>query len=163
MFLRFITAMAVASTVLASGSVFALGGYPMGPDPGLTPGSVCQNGNTSRYPEHVRYCERDVGRDEKQLVFRNYDQKLGYSTQSMNRQLFKIDHFIPLCAGGSNNIDNLWPQHESIFNITDPLEPAVCGKMSAGRLKQAEAIELIRRAKLNLDQVGAVMKQINSL
>jgi hypothetical protein len=135
----------------------------MGPDPRLTPGSLCQNGNTTRYPERIQYCQRNVDRDEKQLIFKMYDEKLGYSTRAMNRQQFKIDHFIPLCAGGSNNIDNLWPQHQSIFEVTDPLEPAVCGKMSAGRLKQAEAVELIRRAKLNLNEVGAILKQINSL
>jgi hypothetical protein len=35
--------------------------------------------------------------------------------------------------------------------------------MAEGRLKQAHAIELIHRAKNNLDQVPAVMAELNAL
>ena len=76
---------------------------------------------------------------------------------------FKIDHLIPLCAGGANDEDNLWPQHKSVYNITDALEPVVCEKMAAGRLKQAEAVKLILQAKMHLDQVPSILKQIKRM
>jgi hypothetical protein len=139
------------------------GRFPLHPDPTMTPGDLCTSGVTKRYPEGIRYCQRDVDRDLKRDLFRRYDVQLGYETQQMPRGDFKIDHFIPLCAGGSNDADNLWPQHKSVYDITDPMEPLVCEKMSEGVLKQAEAVQLIRRAKLDLKQVPAVMKYLNSL
>ena len=151
-------------TALADGRQFGPDGrFPLHPNTTMTPGSVCTTGQTHRYPEGVTYCNRDVARDLKRDLFRRYDVNLGYETQVMNRQDFKIDHYIPLCAGGSNQADNLWPQHKSVYMITDPIEPLVCAKMSAGRLKQADAIKLVRRAKLDLKQVGAVMSELNSL
>lgn len=137
--------------------------YPKNPDPKLTPGSVCKHANYYRYPERVAYCNRNVDRDEKKQVIRNYEQQLGYRIEPGQRGSFKIDHLIPLCAGGSNEMDNLWPQHKTIYEITDPMEPLICEKMAAGRLKQAKAIELIHRAKNNLDEVPRVMAELNAL
>jgi hypothetical protein len=67
----------------------------------------------------------------------------------MERTTFKIDHLIPLCLGGSNDTDNLWPQHESIYQNTDPLEPFLCEVLASGRIKQLEAVELILTIKQN--------------
>ena len=80
----------------------------------------------------------------------------------MDRMKFKIDHFIPLCMGGSNDKSNLWPQHESVYKITDPLEPAMCNKMAEGKLLQAEAIDLIKYAKQHLDEVPRILREIES-
>jgi hypothetical protein len=68
-----------------------------------------------------------------------------------------------LCAGGANSEDNLWPQHKSIYEITDPVEPLLCQKMLEGKLKQSDAVKLILLAKTNLDQVPAIIKKLNSL
>ena len=65
--------------------------------------------------------------------------------------------------GGSNERINLWPQHESVYKMTDPLEPALCDKMAQGKILQAEAMDLIRQAKLNLDQVPEILAKINAL
>jgi len=81
------------------------------------------------------------------LIIRTYDIELGYDIGRMNRQDFKIDHYIPLCMGGSNETSNLWPQHKSVYFYTDRLEEAACTKMREGRLIQARAIDLIREAK----------------
>jgi len=82
----------------------------------------------------------------------------------MDRKDFKIDHFIPLCAGGSNDPSNLWPQHKSVYEITDPVEPLICAKMAAGKLDQAYAIKLITTAKTtNLDEVKNVINILNKL
>ena len=96
-------------------------------------------------------------------MIKQYDEQLGYKIESLQRGDFKIDHFIPLCAGGGNEMTNLWPQHKSVYEITDPIEPLVCKKMSLGKLKQADAIRLIVRAKMNLSQANDVIRILNSL
>ncbi|WII71109.1 hypothetical protein QJS83_11620 [Bdellovibrio sp. 22V] len=136
--------------------------FPKGPDASLTPGALCNHPDSYRYPEKIKYCERDVSTSQKAAIFQKYDQ-IGYRTRSMKRQAFKIDHYIPLCAGGSNDSRNLWPQHESVYEITDKLEQLVCEKMAAGRLKQKEAVELIMQAKNHLDEVREIQSYVESL
>ena len=153
------------ATISGASSV-ALGAsrdFPMGPDAQMTPGSLCDHPSTVRYPERIPYCSRDVTTGLKNEIIREYDEQLGFNVRRMRRGDFKIDHYIPLCAGGSNNQDNLWPQHKSVYAITDPLEPLVCEKMAAGRLSQAEAIEFIKEAKNDLSKAPAIIDQIQSL
>jgi hypothetical protein len=154
-FLCFFSAISIPS--------FADGTFPTSPDLALTPGSLCDRPNQKRYPEGVPYCSRDVKSELKKEIMHEYDAKLGYHVTEMQRSAFKIDHYIPLCMGGSNNQDNLWPQHVSVYTITDPLEPAFCGKMAAGKLRQAQAVELLKRAKHNLTEVPAILKLVESL
>lgn len=137
--------------------------FPTHPDAEMTPGKLCTNGTVRRYPEGIAYCTRNVERDLKAEIFKAYDSELGFETRQMNRGDFKIDHYIPLCAGGANSIENLWPQHRSVYEITDPMEPLVCQKMSEGVLKQAEAIELIKRGKNDLDQVEGIIEYLEAL
>lgn len=136
--------------------------FPKGPDENLTPGALCTHADALRYPEKIKYCERNVSPDEKAEVFQKYDQ-LGYRTRSLKRSAFKIDHYIPLCAGGDNNKKNLWPQHESVYKITDPLEALICEKMAQGRLLQKDAIKIIVQGKNNLDQVQDLIRQVQQL
>ena len=89
--------------------------------------------------------------------------QLGYAIESMNRQDFKIDHYIPLCAGGSNDSSNLWPQHKSIYEITDPIEPLICKKMALGKLNQALAVELIMTVKNDLSQASMILQRLQRL
>ncbi|WP_413287759.1 hypothetical protein [Bdellovibrio sp. HCB337] len=138
------------------------GNFPKGPDSALTPGALCEHPDSYRYPEKIAYCERDVSSDLKKEIFVNYDQ-LGYRTREMNRMAFKIDHYIPLCMGGSNSVKNLWPQHESVYQITDPLEPLLCEKMADGRISQKKAVEYIVEAKNNLDEVKRIIREVNQL
>lgn len=138
------------------------GKFPIGPDPVLTPGALCERPTARRYPEHIAYCERNVSSEEKREIFQKYDQT-GFRTREMQRGAFKIDHLIPLCMGGSNSAKNLWPQHESIYNITDPLEPVLCDKMAQGRLKQQKAVEIILYAKAHLDEVPKILRDANNL
>ena len=152
------------SLMLAASQTFAFGpNYPTSPNNQLTPGKLCDKPTSYRYPEHIAYCERDVTYETKDILIKNYDRQLGYHIQTMNRLDFKIDHFIPLCAGGSNDSVNLWPQHRSVYEITDPVEPLVCQKMLEGKLSQADAVKLIVQAKTDLKQVPAVMKMLNRL
>lgn len=144
-------------------AAFGRDAFPQGPNPVLTPGALCQGGRTFRYPERIPYCDRKVDKKTKDDVIKEYDEELGYSVRSMPRGEFKIDHFIPLCAGGSNTPDNLWPQHQSVYAYTDALEPLICEKMAQGRLRQAEAVQLIREAKIDLSKVDAIVIQLQSL
>lgn len=137
------------AALLAASPAFSDHAFPTSPDQSLTPGSLCDKPSAKRYPEGIPYCSRGVGSEVKREVIATYDSRLGYSVQSMDRAQFKIDHYIPLCMGGSNRTDNLWPQHQSIYVHTDPLEQLLCEKMAAGRLSQRDALEYIRRAKAN--------------
>lgn len=123
------------------------GRFPQSPDLVETPGSLCERSGTRRYPEQVKYCERNVDSSLKKQLFLTYDAKFNYETAHMQRTLFKIDHLIPLCLGGSNEASNLWPQHVSIYTETDPLEPYLCGLLQEGKITQAAAVQIIRTIK----------------
>jgi len=138
-------------------------GYPQGPAQELTPGQLCSNPNSRRYQEKIAYCDRDVNTTMKRQIIADYDRTYHFNIDAMPRQDFKIDHFIPLCMGGSNDISNLWPQHKSIFKLTDPLEEAICKKMGEGKLLQKEGVRLIITAKKNLKQVPNVLAFVRKL
>lgn len=130
--------------------------FPKTPDTTMTPGKLCQIGETFRYAEQIRYCKRDVATELKYEIIDDYDE-LGFNIGEMERSDFKIDHFIPLCAGGANTATNLWPQHKSVYKITDPLEPLVCDLMKANLMSQAEMVTLINQAKRNLDSAPEII------
>jgi hypothetical protein len=149
--------------LLFSLSAFSFGKeYPLGPDAQTTPGSLCAKASEMRYPEGISYCKRDVGSQRKKQIFNTY-RFLGFTLPPNDRGSYKIDHYIPLCAGGSNANDNLWPQHKSVYAITDPIEPLICEKMSEGRLKQAEAVMLIKKVKNDLKTADEVFDYLNRL
>lgn len=150
--------------LVVSSLVHAQGGseYPMGPTARLTPGELCDRPARYRYPENIAYCEREVSTQEKDIVFASYRQ-LGYRLSYTQRSSYKIDHYIPLCAGGSNNKENLWPQHISIANITDSIEKLGCDKMALGKLSQARMVQLIKLVKNNLSQAQAVRNEMSRL
>lgn len=150
-------------SLVVSSLAFANDDYPTSPDPKLTPGSVCTTPSSQRYPERINYCERDVDTSLKREIMKRYDRELGYRVTRMDRMQFKIDHYIPLCMGGSNDESNLWPQHRTVYERTDELEFILCEKMKEGRLKQSVAIQYIKRAKLHLEQAEDVLHEVNGL
>jgi hypothetical protein len=154
-----------ASFVLVSTSLFGAGArrFPAGPDPELTPGKLCDRPDSYRYPEHIPYCTRSVSHGAKIAVIQTYDDTRGFQIQATGRANFKIDHYIPLCMGGSNDKSNIWPQHRSVYEQTDPMEGLACEKMADGVLKQSRAVELIREAKNDLSRVPAIMSYLRSL
>lgn len=153
----------VISIQAFSFTTFGNSPYPLKPDPALTPGKLCDYASRLRYPEHIKYCDRDVDPETKWQVIKVYVQKYGYNINPGNRGQFKIDHYIPLCMGGSNDPQNLWPQHVKVYELTDPMEPLLCEKMSMGRLKQSEAIELIKRGKNDFSQIRAILAYVQKL
>lgn len=137
--------------------------YPSAPDPSLTPGSLCRDPDSYRYPEKIPYCERDhLSNETKNSVFESYRRK-GYRIDPRTRSAYKVDHLIPLCAGGSNNSDNLWPQHKSIFEVTDPIEPLGCKVLASGRISQRDLVNLIIAAKKSPSRSREIMAYLQSL
>lgn len=155
----------IFASLIISQSVFAGqdGAFPLGPDAATTPGELCHKPDSKRYPEKIDYCSRDVSSDTKWEIIDYYDQELGYSIRQTGRGAFKIDHYIPLCMGGSNEKANLWPQHKSVYAITDPMEQLACEKMAQGRLKQADAVDMIKRGKNNLELVKGIVQDLRAL
>lgn len=146
-----------------SSLAFAQDDFPTAPDEQLTPGTLCRKASELRYPEKIKYCQRDVSSSTKREVMKRYDKELGYQTTRMDRMQFKIDHYIPLCMGGGNDAANLWPQHQSVYKITDDLEFELCEKMKAGHLSQNKAIAYIKRAKFHLDEVSEILREVKGL
>jgi hypothetical protein len=137
--------------------------YPIHPHEEMTTGSLCETADSIRYPERIKYCVRAVETGLKKEIIVKYDRAFGYRVGASKRTDFKIDHLIPLCMGGSNNENNLWPQHKTVFAITDPLEPEFCKKMSENKILQKDAVEMIIYAKHHLDEVADILKHIQAL
>lgn len=144
------------------GSVSKPDMFPETPNEKLTPGDICEKPDSFRYPERIKYCERDVSKERKAAIFVSYDTELGFHTRELNRMDFKIDHYIPLCMGGSNDSENLWPQHKTIYQQTDPIEPVLCELMASGRIVQAKAISIIRHVKQNPEESAKVLEDLES-
>jgi hypothetical protein len=135
--------------------------YPNGPRLDVTPGALCQHADQYRYPDHIAYCERDVDSGLKKDIIAQYDRDFGNHIGDMNRGDFKIDHFIPLCIGGANDRANLWPQHKSVYVLTDRIEEQLGELMARGKLHQDEAVKIIRGVKLDLSTAQEVQADLN--
>ena len=154
--------LAVVFSLLAAPLATAAEPYPDRPDEALTPGSLCSEPGRIRYREKIPVCDRSVDVPTKENIVKMYD-ALGYRVGAIGRHHFKIDHYIPLCMGGSNEVDNLWPQHLTIFALTDALEAACCDKMADGRLTQSRAIEYIREGKAEPELAPVLVREVESL
>jgi len=135
--------------------------YPLSPHEALTPGTLCQNPSEYRYPERIPYCSRSVSSSHKNRIIKTYDSTFDYRIGSMPRNDFKIDHYIPLCMGGSNETANLWPQHKSVYVYTDALEQKLCLHLERGRITQADAIYYIKYAKNNLAESKRIDQEVD--
>jgi hypothetical protein len=73
-------------------------------------------------------------------------------TGERNLKHGEVDHFYPLCAGGSNDIKNLWDQPAENewngenfgFHEKDKLETYVCTQIIAGKMKPKDAFNRIK-------------------
>lgn len=116
-------------------------------DPAVTPGVV-------RDLSVETICTTKWGRDRrlvtaamKRQVFENYGLK-GNADASQgckkdkNGRRYEIDHRIPRCAGGADDVNNLWAQcYSGEWNavMKDRLEVLACKKICTGELSPAEA------------------------
>ncbi len=136
-------------------------GFPIGPDTSMTPGELCEHADSLRYDEKIPYCNRNVSPSEKWDIIDDYEAK-GFEIRRYGRENFKIDHLIPLCAGGSNSSENLWPQHVTIYEQTDRIEEMTCRMMAQGLMLQSDAVGLILDTKLNLEKAPEVERTLST-
>ena len=105
------------------------------PDPTLTPGVVAST-------DVKEVCATDG------LPGSSYSRQHRLTTREMKRQVLhayglsgffhgEIDHRVPLCLGGADDVKNLWPQTE--YRAKDELEAYACREVCAGRLRLSEA------------------------
>ncbi|KAA0117904.1 HNH endonuclease [Methylobacterium sp. P1-11] len=92
---------------------------------------------------------RNVTGAEKLAVYRRYGMTGPSDTiPGTNHQgPFEVDHRLPLCAGGANDITNLWIQASDgpwTFHDKDRLEDRICAKLKRGviSVEQAQAVFL---------------------
>ena len=86
-------------------------------------------------------CHRNVSDSEKNKVCSEYPDNC--------KSAKEIDHFYPLCAGGSNDITNLWAQpainlwngQDYGFHTKDKLETYICSQIKAGKMNPQDAYE----------------------
>lgn len=111
------------------------------PDKSVTPGHLCSGSDDDfdkwDYPEEIARCKRHVTKAEKTKVAREYD------IPESEWSDYEFDHLIPLCAGGSNDMRNLWPQPLDEAHDKDTVENEVCRKMKAGTMTQKQAVRRI--------------------
>jgi len=112
------------------------------PDPSRTPGKLCTDSDPNfqeyRYAEKIPYCRRNVSQNEKSQIGSLY------GIASSEWPQFEFDHFIPLGIGGSDDIDNIWPQRLDAAREKDVLENQLFLQMQAGTLTQADAVAQIQ-------------------
>jgi hypothetical protein len=129
------------------------------PDANLTPGSAdtlspddLKAEYTDGGPNHHARCSysqahRNVSKD---TAFQIYDE-YHVPRDARNIQHGEVDHFYPICAGGSNDISNLW--YQPAINIwngrnfgyhqKDDLETWVCEQIKQGQLEPKVAFDRI--------------------
>jgi len=123
--------------------------FPLMPEVSITPGHMCERPDGHRYPGNIPFCRRNVSSGRKDAIVDRYDREFGYSIHELGRGNgeFKIDHLIPLCMGGSNSDLNLWPQHRTVYEQTDPWEQDLCIQIANGDISHQDAIDAIYRLK----------------
>jgi hypothetical protein len=109
------------------------------PDPGLTPGSVDSSITVEQLksPEFIKKV-RNVPESLKKQVFIAYFGKV-----PEDRKNWEIDHLVPCCMGGRQDIKNLWPQSYVTkpwnAHVKDRLEVVLHHLVEAGKVPLATA------------------------
>ncbi len=120
---------------------------PQSPEMSQTPGHLCTSKDKDfkgyRYSQKIPYCERNVDYYQKSQIYQEY------GVTPAQRSQYTIDHFIPLSIGGSNDPRNLWPEHKQIKALRQNLEMELFTAVRDGHMTRAEAIDIIRNAKLH--------------
>ena len=121
--------------------------FPFVPRGIWTSGSLCTAKNPDfkkyAYKERIAKCHRSVSSAQKRRIYEKY------KVPSKCRRHYTIDHFIPLSMGGTNEPDNLWPEHKNIKATRQDLEFDVFLELRDGRITQETAIDIIIQEKTN--------------
>lgn len=132
----------VAITAPSAGNLGPIGPAALYPTASYTPGVAA---TLSAADLQARYggqtysqANRNVTTAEKNAVKKEYAATAATCTPST----CEVDHFYPLCAGGSNDIKNLWLEPATNmwqsqnfgFHQKDQLETYICAQIKAGAL-----------------------------
>jgi hypothetical protein len=112
------------------------------PNPHLTPGAVFPNATkqdicTPGYAKRAR----NVSKEKKAEVYRRY------GVDKFPPGKGEVDHFIPLCLGGNNDLENLWPEPdlpETGFRQKDVAAVYLHNQVCSGQMALADAQAAIR-------------------
>jgi hypothetical protein len=145
LFLSALLACTLATSALA---------FEIRPNPNLTGGSVRIDGHvvsaTCGHSKQHRSSMNHARRDE---ILTRYGLPPGTHPD------FEIDHLIPLCLGGGDDLSNLWPQPrrsiEPKWNAEakDRLERLMCDRVCSGQIDIGTAQEAFSK-----DWIGAYQK-----
>lgn len=110
---------------------------------GIPPrGDLCTEDNSDfdgyRYAEQIAHCKRDVPYEIKAQIANESE------VDESDWSEYEFDHYIPLNAGGSNSIENLWMEPIADAKEKDKLEDDIYRRLCDGTMTQAEAIALIQ-------------------
>src|SRR5882762_1025916 len=140
------------------------------PDPNMTPGLAATltvddltKSYTDNCPGSKTSCtysqdHRNVPASVHKKVYDEYN----VPPDQRNIKDGEVDHFYPLCAGGSNDISNLWYQpaigdwngKDFGYHTKDKLEAFICVQIKAGKLDPKEAFDRMTKdwVKFYLDE-----------
>lgn len=109
----------------------------------VTTGSFCTIDSPEfrdiRYADSVVVCWRKVSSATKRKVYE------AYNISPEDQHEYIIDHYISLSMGGSNAIDNLWPQHYLVS--TTKIEYRLYRMLLSSRMSHEEVIWMISQIK----------------
>ncbi|WP_035356562.1 SH3 domain-containing protein [Edaphobacter aggregans] len=151
----------IKAGAISSIGVGHIGPPQLYPDPKKTPGladTLKVSDLTKRYtkgcPSGKASCtysqaHRNVPKSVHTQVYDEYN----VPEDARNIQHGEVDHFYPLCAGGSNDIKNLWNQPSDNewngenfgFHEKDKLETYVCSQIKAGKMDPRDAFNRIMK------------------
>lgn len=154
----------------AAGAAEHVGPANLYPDPDMTPGLAATlnvddltKSYTDNCPGSKPSCtysqdHRDVPASVHRQVYDEYK----VPPDQRNIKDGEVDHFYPLCAGGANDIKNLWYQpavgdwngKDFGYHTKDKLEAYICVQIKAGKLDPKEAYDRITKdwVKFYLDE-----------
>lgn len=114
---------------------------PIMPDPRLTPGDILSTDPDEICVPGYSKRVRNVSRETKELAYRQY----GISSRQPGE--YEVDHLISLELGGSNAIENLWPEsfltQPMNAHVKDELENTLHALVCGGKISLAEAQKAI--------------------
>jgi hypothetical protein len=108
------------------------------PDPALTPGAARTDLSLQQIQStQWGHDRRHVDEEMKAKVYAEYGYT-GPDDPNCDGGGCEIDHRLPRCAGGADEVQNLWVQrygsHPWNAHLKDRLETAVCEDLKAGRI-----------------------------
>ena len=131
------------------------------PDPVKTPGladTLNVSDLTKRYttecPSGKTSCTySQAHRNVPQSVHTQVYDEYNVPADDRDIKFGEVDHFYPLCAGGSNDIKNLWDQPAENewngqnfgYHEKDKLETYICAEIKAGRMDPKDAYNRITK------------------